>query len=76
MALAKWCDRYKKLYISKGIKINDQLVNTLITAEQDIANSGYLRKQTFDICPECLKEFKDWISRGCFRDQIAKKEEI
>lgn len=56
MALAKWCDRCKKLYISKGIKINDQLVNTLIMAEQDIANSGYLRKQTFDICPECLKE--------------------
>ena len=42
MALAKQCDRCKKLYISKGIKINDQLVNTLITAEQDIANIRYM----------------------------------
>ena len=61
MSLAKKCDRCEKLYESKDIDIRGAIVNGLSLVNRDEQNSRAVSRKYFDLCPECLLSFANWL---------------
>lgn len=62
MALAKKCDRCKKLYESKSIPFKRKnLVNGVCLVEIENDGRSYSQKGFYDLCPDCLKELYIWL---------------
>ena len=61
MGLAKRCDRCEKLYESKDIDIRGAIVNGLGLISRDAHNINVVPRRYFDLCPECLLSFANWL---------------
>ena len=61
MSLAKRCDRCEKLYEPKDIDIRGAIVNGLSLVNRDEQNSRAVSRKYFDLCPECLLSFANWL---------------
>lgn len=64
MGLAKRCDRCEKLYESKDINIRGAIVNGLGLISRDAQNINTIPRRYFDLCPECLLSFANWLKNG------------
>ena len=59
-----FCDRCRAGGAHEGLK-TDRLINLtwwsglLLTFSQTLT-----KKRIYDLCPECLKEFDEWIEKG------------
>ena len=62
MARARKCDRCGKLYESYKTKYDGTNVNgiTMVNIDDD---RYYFKHKLMDLCPECMKEFQDWLRR-------------
>lgn len=63
MSNAKKCDRCARYYDKYNEKNDSEKINALIPANVD-TRGKYWSHETIELCPECMKEFKKWISRG------------
>ena len=63
MGLAKRCDRCEKLYEPKDIDIRGAIVNGLSLVNRDEQNSRAVSRKYFDLCPECLLSFANWLKK-------------
>ena len=61
MSLAKKCDRCGNLYESKDMDICGAIVNGLSLIDRDEQNSRVINRKYFDLCPECLLSFANWL---------------
>ena len=61
MGLAKRCDRCEKLYEPKDIDIRGAIVNGLGLIHRDAQNTNAITRRYFDLCPECLLSFANWL---------------
>ena len=61
MSLAKRCDRCEKLYEPKDIDIRGAIVNGLGLISRDAQNANAITRRYFDLCPECLLSFANWL---------------
>ena len=61
MGLAKRCDRCEKLYEPKDIDIRGAIVNGLGLISRDAQNTNAITRRYFDLCPECLLSFANWL---------------
>ena len=61
MGLAKRCDRCEKLYEPKDIDIRGAIVNGLGLISRDAQNANAITRRYFDLCPECLLSFANWL---------------
>ena len=61
MGLAKRCDRCEKLYEPKDIDIRGAIVNGLGLISRDAHNINVVPRRYFDLCPECLLSFANWL---------------
>lgn len=61
MSLAKRCDRCEKLYEPKDIDIRGAIVNGLGLISRDAQNTNAISRRYFDLCPECLLSFANWL---------------
>lgn len=61
MGLAKRCDRCEKLYEPKDIDIRGAIVNGLGLISRDAQNTNAITRRYFDLCPECLLSFNNWL---------------
>ena len=61
MGLAKRCDRCEKLYEPKDIDIRGAIVNGLGLISRDAQNTNAITRRYFDLCPECLLSFTNWL---------------
>lgn len=64
MGLAKRCDRCEKLYEPKDIDIRGAIVNGLGLISRDAQNTNAISRRYFDLCPECLLSFANWLKNG------------
>ena len=63
MGLAKRCDRCEKLYAPKDIDIRGAIVNGLGLISRDAQNINAVTRRYFDLCPECLLSFDNWLKK-------------
>ena len=61
MGLAKRCDRCEKLYEPKDIDIRGAIVNGLATISRAAHTINVVPRRYFDLCPECLPSFANWL---------------
>ena len=61
MGLAKRCDRCEKLYKPKDIDIRGAIVNGVGLISRDAQNFNAITRRYFDLCPECLLSFANWL---------------
>ena len=61
MGLAKRCDRCEKLYEPKDIDIRGAIANGLGLISRDAQNTNAVTRRYFDLCPECLLSFANWL---------------
>lgn len=61
MSLAKKCDRCEKLYKPKDIDILGSSVNGLWLISRNAYNTHAFPRRYFDLCPECLLSFANWL---------------
>ena len=61
MGLAKKCDRCEKLYEPKDINISGAIVNGIGLISRDAQNTNAISRRYFDLCPECLLSFANWL---------------
>lgn len=61
MSLAKKCDRCGNLYESKDMDICGATVNGLGLISRDAHNTNAFPRRYFDLCPECLLSFANWL---------------
>ena len=61
MSLAKKCDRCGNLYESKDMDVCGAIVNGLSLINRDEQNSRAFSRKYFDLCPECLLSFTNWL---------------
>ena len=61
MSLAKRCDRCEKLYKPKDMDVCGAIVNGLSLIDRDEQNSRAFSRRYFDLCPECLLSFTNWL---------------
>ena len=61
MGLAKKCDRCGNLYEPKDIDIRGAIVNGLGLISRDAQNTNAISRRYFDLCPECLLSFANWL---------------
>ena len=61
MGLAKRCDRCEKLYKPKDMDVCGAIVNGLSLIDRDEQNSRAFSRRYFDLCPECLLSFANWL---------------
>ena len=68
MALAKKCDRCGKLYEHYPTGNKNQ-ANGIKRVYKDM--SGYIRFEdlSLDLCPECMKAFDEFMTKGKFGDE-------
>ena len=64
MSLAKRCDRCEKLYEPKDMDVCGAIVNGLSLINRDEQNSRAFSRKYFDLCPECLLSFANWLKNG------------
>ena len=70
MALAKKCDRCKKLYMPRTVKTdNGQKFNGIMLIERDDNNVSYGPRGSKDLCPECLNEFVRFMNTRVFVEE-------
>ena len=60
MACAKKCDRCGKLYEEYNFKNDEKNPNGIMTLNLDYRRKFYLHT-AMDLCPDCMKEFQDWM---------------
>ena len=63
MSLAKKCDRCGNLYEPKDIDIRGAIVNGLGLISRDAQNINTITRRYFDLCPECLLSFANWLKK-------------
>lgn len=61
MSLAKKCDRCENLYEPKDIDIRGVIVNGIGLISRDAQNTNAITRRYFDLCPECLLSFVNWL---------------
>ena len=61
MSLAKKCDRCGNLYEPKDMDVYGAIVNGLSLINRDEQNSRAVSRKYFDLCPECLLSFANWL---------------
>ena len=61
MSLAKKCDRCGNLYEPKDMGVCGAIVNGLSLINRDEQNSRAFSRKYFDLCPECLLSFANWL---------------
>ena len=64
MSLAKKCDRCGNLYEPKDLNVCGAIVNGLSLIDRDEQNSRAFSRKYFDLCPECLLSFANWLKNG------------
>ena len=64
MSLAKKCDRCGNLYEPKDMDVYGAIVNGLSLVNRDEQNSRAFSRKYFDLCPECLLSFANWLKNG------------
>jgi hypothetical protein len=60
MACAKKCDRCGKLYEQYNLLNSKKNPNGIMTLNLD-AQRRYYGHDAMDLCPECMKEFLEWM---------------
>ena len=66
MAMAKKCDRcgaFYENYTTQRSK-KEGRVNTIQTKETDENGNIAFTVNTYDLCPDCMKEFFSWFDLG------------
>lgn len=61
MSLAKKCDRCENLYEPKDVDIRGAIVNGIGLISRDAQNTNAITRRYFDLCPECLLSFANWL---------------
>lgn len=61
MSLAKKCDRCGNLYEPKNMNVCGAIINGLSLIDRDEQNSKAVSRRYFDLCPECLAYFANWL---------------
>ena len=64
MGLAKRCDRCEKLYEPKDVDVCGAIINGLSLINRDKQNLNTVARRYFDLCPECLLSFANWLKNG------------
>lgn len=67
MAYARKCDRCGKLYEPKSINFRSGRINSIRTVERGWDNA-VTSGQIFDLCPDCIEDFKNWFNEGSMSD--------
>lgn len=62
MAIAKKCDRCKKLYEPYNMEKRSEGGNGLIIMNRSITGGTYIEIDTADLCPDCYEGFNKWLS--------------
>ena len=67
MALARKCDRCKKLYeyYPKDTKIQSNAIRKLHKIPDGCIST---QDSTIDLCPECMASFDKWMIEGAYPD--------
>lgn len=60
--MAKKCDRCGNLYEYYEGKLNKRTVNGIVPILTDRDDTSYLRREYYDLCPDCMKQFIKWIT--------------
>ena len=71
MGLAKRCDRCEKLYEPKDIDIRGAIVNGIGLISRDAQNTNAITRRYFDLCPECLLSFANWLKIQAYSNLIV-----
>ena len=62
MACAKKCDRCGKLYEQYNLLNSKKNPHGIMTLNLD-GQRRYYGHDAMDLCPECMKEFREWLER-------------
>lgn len=57
----KKCDRCGKLYEYYGDKLDGRTVNGVVPILTSSDDTSYLRRKCYDLCPNCMGQFAEWI---------------
>lgn len=60
MANAVKCDRCGRFYDNYNMRNNEDNINGIMTLNIDM-NRKYFSHRAIDLCPECMKSFKQWL---------------
>ena len=68
MAIARKCDRCKKLYEYYPIGIKGGKIQRNAVRRCTVLSSGYLDSEddNLDLCPKCMEEFDEFMIGGKF----------
>ena len=64
MAYAKKCDRCGKLYDEYNFKNDEKNPNGVMVLNLDYQRKFYSHTTPMDLCPDCMKEFQDWMKEA------------
>lgn len=59
---AKKCDRCGTFYANYNERCNKNNPNSVVPASAD-SERKYFSYDVIELCPECMKSFKEWLAR-------------
>lgn len=75
MACAKKCDRCGKLYEQYNSKNDKKNPNGIMVLNLD-SQRRYFTHNALDLCPDCMKEFQDWLREVKQMERLTERYDI
>lgn len=75
MACAKKCDRCGKLYEQYNSKNDRKNPNGIMVLNLD-SRGRYFTHNALDLCPDCMKEFQDWLREVKQMERLTERYDI